>query len=104
MNNVPPTIAAFLAADPIAVAGVSRAGNTPANAIFRRLRDSGHQVIPLNPNASEIEGQPCFSDLASVAGPVHAVMRPNPSPARTGQERRTIDNHSTKLRSLNVAR
>ena len=74
MNNVPPSIAAFLAADPIAVAGVSRAGNTPANAIFRRLRDSGHQVIPLNPNASEIEGQPCFSDLASVPGPVHAVM------------------------------
>lgn len=74
MTNVPPSIAAFLAADPIAVAGVSRNGNTPANAIFRRLRDSGRQVIPLNPNASEIEGQACFSDLASVPGPVHGVM------------------------------
>jgi len=74
MTKVPPSIAAFLACDPIAVAGVSRAGNTPANAIFRRLRDSGHQVIPVNPNAAEIEGLPCYSDVSSVPGPVHAVM------------------------------
>lgn len=74
MSSVPPLIAAFLAGDPIVVAGVSRAGNTPANAIFRKLRDSGHQVIPINPNASEVEGQPCFSGLASVPGPVHGVM------------------------------
>lgn len=74
MESVPLAIAAFLAGDPIAVAGVSRAGNTPANAIFRKLRACGHQVIPLNPNASEIEGLPCFSDLGSVPGPVHGIM------------------------------
>jgi hypothetical protein len=28
---------------PDAVAGVSRSGTAPANAIFRRLRDSGHE-------------------------------------------------------------
>lgn len=74
MANIPPAILAFLAGDPIAVAGVSRAGNTPANAIFRKLRDAGHQVIPINPNAAEIEGRPCFPDLGSVPGPVHGVM------------------------------
>ena len=74
MTTVPPSIAAFLARNPIAVAGVSRAGNAPANAIFRRLRDSGHEVIPINPNALEIEGLLCFPDLASVPGPVHAIM------------------------------
>jgi predicted CoA-binding protein len=74
MASVPPSIAAFLAGDPIAVAGVSRSGNTPANAIFRKLLASGHRVIPLNPNASEIEGLACFPDLGSVPGPVHAVM------------------------------
>jgi uncharacterized protein len=74
MASVPPSIAAFLAGDPIAVAGVSRAGNTPANAIFRRLRDSGHRVISVNPNASEIEGLPCFPDLGSVPEPIHGVM------------------------------
>ena len=74
MATAPQSVAAFLAGDPIAVAGVSRAGNTPANAIFRRLRDSGHQVIPVNPNASEIEGLPCFPELGSIPGPVHGVM------------------------------
>lgn len=74
MASVPPSIAAFLAGDPIAVAGVSRAGNTPANVIFRKLRAAGHRVIPINPNASEIEGAPCFSDLGSVPGSVHGVM------------------------------
>lgn len=74
MAGVPQSIAAFLAGNPIAVAGVSRAGNTPANAIFRRLRDTGHEVIPVNPNATEIEGLPCFADVGSITGPVHAVM------------------------------
>jgi predicted CoA-binding protein len=74
MDNIPPAIAAFLSGNPIAVAGVSRAGDTPANAIFRKLRDSGHQVIPLNPNTSEIEGAPCFPDLGSAPGPVHGIM------------------------------
>lgn len=74
MANIPPAIVAFLAGDPIAVAGVSRAGNTPANAILRKLRDAGHQVIPINPNAAEIEGLACFPDLGSVPGPVHGVM------------------------------
>lgn len=74
MTKVPPAIVAFLAGDPIAVAGVSRAGNTPGNAILRKLRDAGHHVIPINPNAAEIEGLPCFPDLGSVPGPVHGVM------------------------------
>lgn len=36
----------FLAQHRIAVAGVSRDGKQPANLIYRRLRDTGHEVSP----------------------------------------------------------
>jgi uncharacterized protein len=74
MTNVPAAIAAFLAGKPIVVAGVSRSGNAPANAIFRRLRAGGYEPIPVNPKASEIEGQTCYLNVESVPGAIHGVM------------------------------
>jgi uncharacterized protein len=74
MTSIPKSVTDFLAGKRIVVAGVSRSGSAPANAIFRRLRDTGHEVIPVNPNASQIEGQPCYPDVRSVPGTVHGVM------------------------------
>lgn len=74
MTSIPPPVAAFLDGKRIIVAGVSRSGTAPANAILRRLRDTGHEVIPVNPNASEVDGQTCYPDVRSVPGPIHAVM------------------------------
>ncbi len=59
-------ISDFLALERIAVAGVSRKGDVPANAIYRKLRSSGYRVFALNPNASEVEDDPCYADLASL--------------------------------------
>jgi hypothetical protein len=42
MISEPRSAAAFLEGRRIVVAGVSRSGTTPAKAIFRRLRDTGH--------------------------------------------------------------
>lgn len=74
MISEPQSVAAFLEGKRIVVAGVSRSGASPANAIFRRLRDTGHEVIPVNPNAAEVEGQTCYPDVRSVPGPIHGVM------------------------------
>lgn len=74
MAVLPSSIAAFLAGRRLVVAGVSRSGKAPANAIFKRLRDSGHEVIPVNPNAAEVEGQVCYPHLDAVPGPVDGVM------------------------------
>ena len=67
--------AEFLAARRIAVTGVSR---TPAghgaNTVYLRLRDRGYDVVPVNPNATEVEGDRCWPDLASVPGGVDAVV------------------------------
>jgi len=74
MFSMPKSVAAFLDGKRIVVAGVSRSGNAPANAILRRLRDSGHEAIPVNPNASAVEGQTCYPDVRSVPGPIDGVM------------------------------
>ncbi len=74
MSAVPKPVAEFLAGKRIAVAGVSRSGKAPANAIFRRLAESGHEAIPINPNAPELEGTRAYPDLASVPGTVDGVI------------------------------
>jgi|SRR5581483_701233 len=74
MAPIPVAVADFLSSKRIAVAGVSRSGQQPANAIFRRLRDTGHETIPINPNAYEVEGERCYPDLASVPGAIDGLM------------------------------
>ena len=71
---LPPSVAAFLSGKRLAVAGVSRSGQQPANAILRKLRDSGFDAIPINPHANRLEGTPCFRDLAAVPGVVDGLM------------------------------
>jgi uncharacterized protein len=74
MKQVPSAIAEFLSGRRFAVAGVSRSGKQPANAIFRKLRDSGFEVIPINPQAAQLEGTTCYPDLASIPGAVDGLM------------------------------
>ncbi len=78
MRQVPASIAEFLKGRRIAVTGVSRDGNLPANAIFRRLRDCGYEVVPVNPKTAEVEGAVCYPDLSSVPGTLDAVMVASP--------------------------
>ena len=74
MTAIPAAVQDFLATKRIAVAGVSRSGKQPANAIFKRLRDTGHDAIPVNPNAKDLEGVTCYPDVAAIPAPLDAVM------------------------------
>lgn len=74
MSKVPKQVAEFLSKNHIAVAGVSRNFQQPANAIYRKLKGAGRQVYAINPNAERVEGDPCYPDLHSVHKPVEAVM------------------------------
>ncbi|HEU0203621.1 MAG TPA: CoA-binding protein [Burkholderiaceae bacterium] len=74
MKQIPSAVAAFLAGKRIAVAGVSRSGKDTANVVYRKLRDAGYEVVPINPHATELEGVKCYPDVASVPGEVHGVM------------------------------
>lgn len=66
----------FLAQKRIAIAGVSRNhSNHPAgNLIYRRLKNSGHEVFPVNPNMPVFEGARCYPDLKSIPGRVDGVV------------------------------
>jgi len=55
MARVPESVAEFLRGKRFAVAGVSRSSGRAANAVYHRLKDCGHEVFPVNPNASEVE-------------------------------------------------
>jgi predicted CoA-binding protein len=74
MDAISPLVADFLSARRLVVAGVSRSANQPANAIFRRLRDGGREVIPINPHADSLENAKCYPDLAAVPGVVDGLM------------------------------
>lgn len=64
----------FLAQPRLAVAGVSRDARQPANLVFRRLRDAGHEVYPINPNAEAVEGVESYPTVEAVPGPLDGVV------------------------------
>jgi predicted CoA-binding protein len=74
MPDLKAAVAEFLAQRRFAVAGVSRDGNLPANHIFRKLRDAGYEVYPVNPKAQEVEGVVCFPKLASLPVKVDGLV------------------------------
>ncbi len=65
----------FLACRRIAVTGVSaKPTGQASNGIYRRLKERGYDVVAINPNATEVEGDPAYPDLAAVPGGVEAVV------------------------------
>lgn len=63
----------FLAQKRIAVVGVSRTTGT-GNGIFNALKKRGYQVFPVNPNTTEVEGEPCYPEVAAIPGGVDAAV------------------------------
>jgi predicted CoA-binding protein len=75
MQSVKEAATAFLANKRVAVTGVSRTPKTHgSNTVYQRLRDRGYEVFAVNPNAREVEGDPCYPDLRSIPGGVGAVV------------------------------
>jgi hypothetical protein len=97
MFAFPESVQDFLAARRIAVAGVSRDRNQPANLIYRRLRDTGHEVVAVNPAAKDVEGDPCWPDLASVPGEVGAVVIATPPRAAAAVARACADRRISRV-------
>lgn len=64
----------FLQLKTIAVAGVSSTKKDAANYIYEKLKKSGYRVYAINPNTSEIDGDPCFPNLSSVPDNIEGVV------------------------------
>jgi predicted CoA-binding protein len=70
-----PNIQDFLSQKRIAIAGVSRnPQGAAANLIYHKLRETGHEVFPVNPNAETVEGDHCYPNLKALPHPIDAVM------------------------------
>ena len=74
MATTPESVAAFLQGRRFAVAGVSRNPAQPANGIFRKLKRSGYEVVPINPKTSEVEGTKCYAGVAAIPGTLDGVV------------------------------
>lgn len=81
----------FLAQKRIAVAGVSREPSQTANAIYRRLRDNGYEVLPVNPSADEVEGDTCYPSVSAIPGTPEAVLIVTPPEAAAGVARDCVE-------------
>jgi predicted CoA-binding protein len=75
MQTMKQAAAEFLAGKRVAVTGVSRKPQGHgSNVVYQRLRQRGYEVFAVNPNADQVEGGPCYHDLASVPGTVDWVV------------------------------
>jgi predicted CoA-binding protein len=73
MSTLKEAVDDFLTQERIAVVGVSRSGGA-ANSVYLKLRDAGYQVFPVNPNATEVEGSPCYANVEAIPGGVDGVV------------------------------
>lgn len=74
MAQTPEAVVDFLRGKRFAVAGVTRASGSAANAVFVKLRECGYEVFPVNPNATTVEGSTCYADLARIPGNLDGVV------------------------------
>ena len=75
MPSIKDAATEFLAHRRVAVTGVSRTPqNHGSNVVYKRLRERGYEVFPVNPNAEEVEGDRCYRDVRSIPGGVDAVV------------------------------
>jgi predicted CoA-binding protein len=63
----------FLAGSPHAVVGASRNRSKYGNKVLRAYLQNDLPVYPVNPNATMVEGQLAYPDLASIPRRVHGV-------------------------------
>lgn len=97
MAGAAESIADFLNGRRLAVAGVSREANSAANPVFRKLRDSGYEVFPVNPRAEEVEGVQCYPDLGSVPGELDGVVVATPAAASVEVVRQAFERGVTRV-------
>ena len=72
----------FLAQHRLAFVGVSHEPKEFSASVYRSLRERGYELLPVNPHAETIEGDPCFASVADlpddVDGAIVMVRPPQP--------------------------
>jgi uncharacterized protein len=58
----------------IAVVGLSRDPSKAAHSVPARLQAAGFRIVPVNPEASELLGEPAFASLTDIPFPIELVL------------------------------
>lgn len=64
----------FVNGKSIALAGASRSGKKFGNAACKELKTRGYEVFLIHPEAKEIEGEPCYPNLAALPNKVDGLL------------------------------
>jgi uncharacterized protein len=64
----------FLTHKRIAMIGVSRDAKSFTRNVTALFKSKGYEVVPVNPNTKEIEGQPCFAHVQDVQPQVDTAL------------------------------
>jgi hypothetical protein len=57
----------------IAVVGLSSRRSRPSYGVSEYMKSVGYRIVPVNPNETEVLGEPAYSTLDEVPGPVDIV-------------------------------
>ena len=74
MKATKASIDAFLSSRKLAIAGVSRDMKKFGYQVFKQLKEKGFEVYPINPNADNIDGTPCFRSVSTLPLNVHSLV------------------------------
>jgi hypothetical protein len=64
----------FLAQKTLAIVGVSRSGKKFGNAILKDLTKLGYRLLPVHPEAAEVDGVRAYPSIAAIPEPVGGVI------------------------------
>ena len=64
----------FLAQKTLAIVGVSRSGKKFGNTILKDLTKLGYRLLPVHPEATEVDGVRAFPSFAALPEPVGGVI------------------------------
>jgi uncharacterized protein len=74
MSKIDALVQDFLAQKKIAVVGVSDKRETGCNMGYRRFKEAGYTVFPVNPHLTTFDAVPCYPDLQSIPEKPDAVF------------------------------
>ncbi len=74
MTQIDELVKDFLAQKSVAVVGVSDRGETGCNTAYKRFKDAGYAVWPVNPRLAEFDGSPCYPNLGAIPQEPDAVF------------------------------
>jgi predicted CoA-binding protein len=78
-------ITKFLECKRVAFVGASRHPQHFSRSLLREFLAKGYDPVPVNPQATEIEGRKCFARLSDITPPVEAALLMTGAPEATDQ-------------------